>query len=91
MVRLNRRGEYVVPSIPLAEYTVVIDRERNRQVMIIRSVIVLPIGAEVELTDPNVNAQVVGIRLSAGDESLPPTVCLDVRVPEEYWTTSTGI
>ena len=70
----------------LGDYTVVYDRERNRQVMRLRGVVVLPIGAEVELTNPNVDAKVVGVRLLAGSRTGPVHVCLDVSVPKEYWS-----
>ncbi len=45
----------------------------------------LPVGAEIELTDPNLTATVSGIRLLAGDAFTAAHVCLDVEVPGEYW------
>jgi hypothetical protein len=62
--------------------------------MRVEGVVILPIGAEIELVDPNVKARVVGVRLLAGfpprddREGRPAHVCLDVEVPEEYWSQS---
>ncbi len=53
--------------------------------MRIESVLVLPVGAIVELTDPNVDTTVVAVRLLAGNTRMPATVCLDVLVPPAYW------
>lgn len=58
---MNRRIEE--PS--LDGMTVIHDRERNRQVMRVQGVVVLPVGAEVELMYPNVKATVIGVRLLA--------------------------
>ncbi len=82
---LNERGEYE-PSTPrLGGQTIVMYRVRNKQVMRIQGVVVLPVGAEVDLIDPHVNARVIGVRLLAGDNQTPVDVCLDVEVPAEYW------
>ncbi len=85
MVRLNADGEHVVSTPQLGGYTVVFDRKRNLQVMRVQGVIVLPVGAEIELMDPAINAKIVGIRLLAGGEDVAAHVCLDVEVPSEYW------
>ena len=82
---LDEEGIYDPPTPQLGGFTVVHDRNRNRQVMRIRGVVVLPVGAEVELTEPNVNAVVEGVRLLAGSNTLPVHVCLDVKVPGKYW------
>lgn len=82
---LNERGEYTPETPLLQDYTVVFDRARNEQVMRIKGVVVLPVGAEVELTDPHVSAIVTGVRLLAGNKTTPVAVCLDVQVPAEYW------
>ncbi len=60
-------------------------RARDRQVMRIQGTVVLPVGAAIELTDPNLTATVTGIRLLAGDALTAAHVCLDVEVPGEYW------
>ncbi len=81
----DEQGRYVIPTLQLAGHTIVVDRERQEVVMRIESVLVLPIGAIVELTDPNVDATVVAVRLLAGTTRMPATVCLDVLVPPAYW------
>ena len=81
----DEQGHYVIPTLELAGYTIVVDRERQEVVMRIESVLVLPVGAIVELTDPNVDATVVAVRLLAGNTRMPATVCLDVLVPPAYW------
>ena len=83
--RLNEDLEYHAPVHQLRPETFVHDRARNLQVMRIQGVVPLPIGAEIELVNPNVNATVVGVRLLAGSAHVPVAVCLDVDVPEAYW------
>ena len=83
--RLNEDLEYHAPVHQLRPETFVHDRTRNEQVMRIQGVVVLPIGAEIELVNPNVKATVVGVRLLAGSDHVPVAVCLDVDVPEAYW------
>jgi hypothetical protein len=77
--------EYHAPVHELRPETFVHDRARNRQIMRIQGVVPLPIGAEIELYDPNVKATVIGVRLLAGSAHVPVVVCLDVDVPEAYW------
>jgi hypothetical protein len=50
-----------------------------------QGVVVLPVGATIELCNPHVNAEVIGVRLLPGSTSHPVGVCLDVKVPQEYW------
>ncbi len=83
--RLNEDLEYHAPVHELRPETFVHDRARNEQVMRIQGVVVLPIGAEIELVNPHVSATVVGVRLLAGSANVPVAVCLDVDVPEAYW------
>ncbi len=70
-----------VPVFPLGGETIVFDRAGNRQVMRIQGVVVLPIGAEVELPNRDMNATVVGVRLLVGTPTHPVQVCLDVQLP----------
>jgi hypothetical protein len=86
MPRLDDDGQPIVPTVGLAGRTLVYDRERDRQVMWINGVLVLPVGAVIELTEPNVHAVVEGARLLAGHSEVAAMVCLDVRVPAEYWS-----
>jgi hypothetical protein len=81
----NQDVEYHAPVHELRPETFVHDRARNQQIMRIQGVVSLPIGAEIELYDPNIKATVVGVRLLAGSEQVPVTICLDVDVPETYW------
>ena len=76
----------------LANQTVVHDLNGNRAIMMINGVVVLPIGAEIQLTHPHISVTVESVRLLAGsltdlDEVV---VCLEVRVPEEYYDPSAG-
>jgi hypothetical protein len=67
---------------PIAPYTVVHDVDENRVLMRIAGVVSLPVGAEIELVDPNINVMVVRVRLLASPgDGQPMTVCLDVRRP----------
>ena len=84
-IHRNTDVEYHAPVHELRLETFVHDRVRNRQIMRIQGVVPLPIGAEIELYDPNVRATVVGVRLLAGSAHVPVVVCLDVEVPEAYW------
>jgi hypothetical protein len=88
-MRLDERGVYIVETPQLGDLTVVHDRKRNMQVMRVQGVVVLPVGAEIELTNPNANATVTGVRLLASGGNVPAHVCLDVEVPDEYWTENT--
>ena len=71
----------------LANQTVVQDRKNNRPIMIIEGVVVLPIGAAINLINPNVDAIVVSVRLLPQSENslIEVAVCLEVEVPEEYY------
>ena len=82
---LDEHGRYTPTASRLAESTIIFDRKRNQQVMVVEGVVVLPVGAEVELLNPNVNATVVGVRLLAGNTMIPVQVSIDVDVPAEYW------
>jgi len=87
---LDENGEYRLDPIPLGTKTAVVDGERNRVVMVLDGVVVLPVGAQVELLRPNVSAIVTGIRLLAGTPTDPATVCVEVKVPAEYWGEEEG-
>lgn len=63
--------------------TLVNDVKRDKQVLWIEGVLVLPVGSVIELGDPLRSAKVVRVRLLA--PALPQNtvrVCLDVEVPE---------
>ncbi len=61
----------------------VFDRARQEQVMWIEGLVPVPVGTEVELLNPNVNARVANVRILAGKVNV--TLCLDCEVPPEYW------
>jgi hypothetical protein len=85
MPQTDEEGVYIAPQLRLAERTLVYDKERDLHVMWIQGVVVLPVGATIELCNPHVNAEVIGVRLLPGSTSHPVGVCLDVKVPQEYW------
>lgn len=63
----------------LAAETIVHDMATQNQLMRLDGVVALPLGAEIELVEPNVNARVMRVRLLCNE---PATVCLDVHVPD---------
>jgi hypothetical protein len=68
----------------VAGTTVIHDMDRNEAIAELTSVLVLPVGSEVELVNPNINATVVRVRLLAAPTANDPvTVCLDVKVPTQ--------
>lgn len=81
-------GTHTAPTFAVREDTLIFDLARNAEVIRLNRRLVLPVGTEIELTEPNVNATVVGVRLLAGD---PALVCLDVKVPEVWWQTKTKV
>ncbi|WP_147447058.1 hypothetical protein [Corallococcus sp. CA054B] len=92
---VDASGMHTVPTLKSAKYTVIHDRKNNMALMRINEVVVLPVGTEIELIEPNVNAVVTGIRLLAGrpatatSAGIDVAVCLDVSVPDEWWESKT--
>ncbi|HVC79674.1 MAG TPA: hypothetical protein VNL35_04130 [Chloroflexota bacterium] len=84
MPKTDQYGEYIVPSVALEPYTLIFDRQRQRPVLCLLGVLPLPVGAEIELSDPNLSATVVQVRLVVGGER-GATLHLDVSVPPAYW------
>ena len=88
---VDKDGMHTVPLMELEQTTLIFDRKRQMQVMEISGVVVLPVGAEVELVKPNLSARVTGVRLRSGmpasgtSKGLPAGVILDVEVPQEWW------
>lgn len=72
-----------IPAPELGDQTIVVDRRRNAVVMQIRGTVVLPIGAEIELSGPGDTATVVGVRLLAEDPDQARHVCLEVVLSSE--------
>lgn len=75
---------------PPAEYTVIHDVRTNRTVIRLPGIVVLPVGALVELSAPDVAVEVQRVRLLACSKEVAAHVCLDVEVPREYWTGGKG-
>ena len=67
--RFDQHGNLQAPQVGLAARTLVYDKLRSSQVMWLDGLVVPPVGATVELTDPNADATVVSIRLVAGDQT----------------------
>lgn len=66
----------------VAGTTVIHDVDRDQAIAELTSVLVLPVGSEVELVNPNINATVVRVRLlAAPTPDATVTVCLDVKLP----------
>jgi hypothetical protein len=86
MVRLGDDGAWQVERVKLEGHTVVHDVVTNRAFMTIDGIVVLPVGAEIQLASPNANARIIGLRLLPGLDHNPVTVCLDVTVPDEWWS-----
>lgn len=73
-------GRMSVPTIPFdISQTLVFDRENQQQIHRYDHAVFVPIGAEIELVDPNISAYVVGVRVLAGTKDIPAVLCLDVR------------
>lgn len=85
-IKRDSDGARATLKPPKAKYTVVLDSRTGRQVMRIPGVVVLPVGAEVELRAPDVNVRVERVRLLACSDDVAAHVCLDVEVPAEYWS-----
>jgi hypothetical protein len=84
-VKRDERGEHVIPQVKLGGTTVVHDKARNQKVMELDGVVVLPVGSTIELPDSQDSAEVIGVRLLSPVDDYPAHVCLDVKVPREYW------
>jgi hypothetical protein len=64
----------------VAGYTLVREQQFQHPLFVLDGLVVLPIGAEIELSDRC--ARVTHVSLMAGTPTEPSTVCLDVEVPE---------
>ncbi len=68
-----------IPMYNLGSYTLIHDKDDGRAVMRLNGVVVLPVGAHIELVKPDEYAYMVGVRLLAPDaEDNAVYVCLDV-------------
>jgi hypothetical protein len=71
------RGD--VPQVMMPEQTLVMDKER-RQLLVVEGVLSLPLGARIELAEPQVDAVVEAVRLWDTRRGGTPTLVLDVRL-----------
>lgn len=72
----------MAPVHKLSGRTLIFNLAEEEQICWLDQVLVLPVGSEIELMEPTVNAKVVRVRLLAGDDRVERTVCLDVSVPK---------
>jgi hypothetical protein len=84
-VKRDQHGQYVIPQVGLGGETIVHDKARNQMVMRLQGVVVLPVGATIELPESPESAEVVRVRLLSPSDNHPAHVCLDVKVPGAYW------
>ena len=81
----NDVGEFTPMTVDLEPVTIVFEQKYG-QILKINGVVILPVGSTIELTEPNAIATVVGVRMLGGNAHLPVTVCLDVEVPDAFWS-----
>jgi hypothetical protein len=77
---VNERGELEPDVLDLHPETVVLDLD-GAEIVRIKGVVPLPIGATVQLGNPYVDATVIRVRLQCGPHGQPALLCLDVEVP----------
>ena len=77
---VNEPGTFEPEVLDLHPETVILDRQ-GTEMMRIKGVVPLPIGAVVQFGDPNFDATVIGVRLLCGPTGQPALLCLDVEVP----------
>lgn len=79
----------IAPTWTVNGQTRVYDPETNRTVATLQGHMILPVGSEIELYDPDTNshgtATVIKIRLLNGTPSTPNQICLDVEVDDRWW------
>ena len=71
------RGD--VPQVMMPEQTLVMDKDRH-QLLLVDGVLLLPLGARIELAEPRMDAVVEGVRLWDTRRGRTPTLVLDVRL-----------
>jgi hypothetical protein len=72
-------GSRDVPNVAMPEQTLVMGLDR-RQLLWIDGVLLLPLGARIELAEPRMDAVVEGVRLWDTRRGKTPTLVLDVRL-----------
>jgi len=69
-----------VPHAKAPDRTLVMDAGSHRQLLWIDGVVILPVGARIELADPKADAVVIGIRLWGAGGGSHPLLVLDVML-----------
>ena len=83
-VQINERGNDGPGALDLHPETIVLDRD-GVEVLRIKGVVPLPIGATVQLSTSNVDVKVIGVRLICAPEGQPAVLCLEVEaLPPGY-------
>jgi hypothetical protein len=78
--QVNERGDGRPGALDLHPETIVLDRD-GVEVLRIKGVVPLPIGATVQLSTSEVDVKVIGVRLLCAPEGQPAVLCLEVEVP----------
>jgi hypothetical protein len=78
--QVNERGDGGLGALDLRPETIVLDRD-GVEVLRIKGVVPLPIGATVQLGTSEVDVKVIGVRLLCPPEGQPAVLCLEVDVP----------
>jgi hypothetical protein len=78
--QVNERGDGRPGALDLHPETIVLDRE-GAEVLRIKGVVPLPIGATVQLSTSKVDVQVIGVHMLCAPEGHPAVLCLEVEVP----------
>lgn len=78
--QVNERGDGGPGALDLHPETIVLDRD-GVEVLRIKGVVLLPIGATVQLSTSTVDVKVIGVRLLCAPEGQPAVLCLEVEVP----------
>ena len=78
--QVNDRGDGGLGALDLHPETIVLDRD-GAEVLRIKGVVPLPIGASVQFSTSNAEMKVIGVRLLCAAEGQPAVLCLEVEVP----------
>jgi hypothetical protein len=78
--QVNVRGAGAPGALDLHPETIFLDRD-GAEVLRIKGVVPLPIGATVQLSAPNGDMKVIGVRLLCAPEAQPAVLYLEVEVP----------
>jgi len=79
-VQINERGDGGSGALDLHPETIVLDRD-GVEVLRIKGVVPMPIGATVQLSTSTGDVKVIGVRLLCVPEGQPAVLCLEVEVP----------